>query len=234
MLRLAVCDDEDIHRKILKDKIIAYSLQYGIDFSLQEFTTANELLVAPCNYDMLFLDIKLENGINGIDIGCQLRDQGNDCIIILVTSLEQYAKQGYYADVFRYIVKPILQNELNEALNAGIQKIRRSKAKIQVKCLEAIQYFNVDDIILIESYNRKRSIYYKDQCYETWENLNVLFQKLPFNQFAYPNQSYIVNFDYIQCEKNNIITMENGKEIVISRNYLQSFMTELHRYVSVK
>ena len=162
MLRLAVCDDEDIHRKILKDKVIAFSLQYGVDFSLQEFISSNELLVAPCNYDILFLDIKLENGINGIDIGCQLRDQGNDCIIILVTSLEQYAKQGYYADVFRYIVKPILQNELNEALNAGIQKIRRSKAKIQVKCLEGIHYFNVDDINVMK--HGKLLIFYFRNC----------------------------------------------------------------------
>lgn len=234
MLRLAICDDESIHRKILKDKITAFSLQYDVDFCYQEFATANELIAAPFTYDILFLDIKLENGINGIDVGCKLREKGNDCIIVLVTSLEQYAKQGYYADVFRYIVKPVSRDELSEALNACIQKIRRSKSKIQVKCLDAMHYFNIEDIIFIESCNRKRSIYTLNQCYETWETLETLFQKLSTPQFAYPNQSFIVNLDDIRCEKMNVIIMENGKEISISRNCLKSFMIALHKYVSLK
>lgn len=234
MLRLAICDDESIHRRILKDKLIAYSLQYDVDFCYLEYATGYELSGAPFNYDILFLDIKLENGINGIDLGCKLRDKGNDCIIIFITSLEQYARQGYYADAFRYIVKPILQDDLNEALNAALHKIQRNKSKIQVKCLDATHYFSVDDIVFIESYDRKRSIHSMSQFYETWENLNTLFQKLPFSQFAYPNQSFIVNLEHVRYEKRNVITLENGKEIVISRNCLKPFMTALHGYVNLK
>lgn len=234
MLRLAICDDESIHREILKDKIIAFSFENDMDFHYQEFKSAHDLLSAPFNYDILFLDVRLEQGINGIDIGCQLRAQGNDCIIILVTSLEQYARQGYYADVFRYLVKPIKQAELDEALQACLKKLERSRVKIPVKCLDAMYYFNIDDIMVIESYNRKRNIYVKDQCYETWENLEILFEKLPADQFAYPQKSYIVNLDYIVSEKMNVITMENGKEISISRIQQKPFMTALHRYVSLK
>ena len=234
MLRLAICDDEQIHRKTLKDKIIIFSFQNNVDFCFKEFATADELLSAPFNYDILFLDIKLDNNMNGIDIGYQLRERENDCIIILVTLFEQFIRQGYYADAYRYLVKPVKQKELDEALRSSIKKLNRSKAKILVKCLDTQHYFNIEDIIYIESYNRKRYIYLRSKTYETWESLNAIFEKLPHNQFTYPQKSYIVNFDYIISEKMNIITMENKKEISIAKTQLRAFMTALHQYVHLK
>ncbi len=230
MLCLAICDDEKMHRELLKEKLDVYSFQEDVVFRFIEIGSSQELLCTPFDYDILFLDIKLENGINGIDIACMLREQGNNCAIVIVTSLEEYALQGYRADVFRYIVKPIKQEELNEALSALIKKLNRMKVFLQVRCLDAVHYFDIERISLIESYDRRRRIYYDDRIFESVESLESIYRRLPPHQFAYPQKGCIVNLDDVFREKMKVLTMKSGKVIPISRTYLQSFMTALHKY----
>ena len=40
LLRIAVCDDEAIHRLIIRDKLDAYAISNDIDYELDEFTNS--------------------------------------------------------------------------------------------------------------------------------------------------------------------------------------------------
>ena len=44
LLRIAVCDDEAIHRLIIRDKLDAYAISNDIDYELDEFTNSKELM----------------------------------------------------------------------------------------------------------------------------------------------------------------------------------------------
>ena len=68
LLRIAVCDDEAIHRLIIRDKLDAYAISNDIDYELDEFTNSKELMKMENIYDILFLDVQLEDGMNGIEI----------------------------------------------------------------------------------------------------------------------------------------------------------------------
>ena len=58
LLRIAVCDDEAIHRLIIRDKLDAYAISNDIDYELDEFTNSKELMKMENIYDILFLDVQ--------------------------------------------------------------------------------------------------------------------------------------------------------------------------------
>lgn len=112
LLKIAVCDDEAIHRLIIRDKLDKFAISNDVDYELDEFCTSEELLKIKNIYDILFLDVQLENGVNSIEIGKQLVKDGLDATIILTTSFEQYAAEGYHLHAHRYLVKPIAQEKI--------------------------------------------------------------------------------------------------------------------------
>ena len=114
LLRIAVCDDEAIHRLIIRDKLDAYAISNDIDYELDEFTNSKELMKMENIYDILFLDVQLEDGMNGIEVGKRLLQKGIDATIIITTSFEQYASEGYHLKAHRYLIKPIQQSNFNE------------------------------------------------------------------------------------------------------------------------
>lgn len=231
MLRIAVCDDEKLHRELLTDAITAFSIHNDMEFSVVQISVAEELLSRNLDYDVLFLDILLNDGVNGIEVGHQLREHGYDGIIIIVTLMDEYLIDGYSIEAFRYIMKPITQEKIDEALRGVLKKYSKDNLKIQVRCLDGECFLDVNEIIMIESYHRGRKIYLEDRIAETRETLDELCKKLPQDQFAYAQKSYIVNFKHLMSENRSIITMRNKTKIVISRARTNDFMRSLQTYI---
>lgn len=94
LLRIAVCDDEAIHRLIIRDKLDAYAISNDIDYELDEFTNSKELMKMENIYDILFLDVQLEDGVNGIEVGKRLLQKGIDATIIITTSLSSMHRKA--------------------------------------------------------------------------------------------------------------------------------------------
>lgn len=231
MLRIAVCDDEPIDRELLVKAIMKFSLCNDLEFSVVQLSVADELLSGNLDFDIFFLDILLNDGINGIDVGRQIRGNGYTGIIVIVTSMGQYLLDGYLIEAFRYTVKPIAQEKVDEALWGFLQKFNKDDQKIEVRCLDGVFFFDVNEIIIIESYRRVRKIYLEDRVAETRESLSELYDKLPKVQFDYAQKSFIVNFKHLMSEIRNVIAMRNGEKITISRARLDEFMTAFKRYI---
>lgn len=152
LLRIAVCDDEAIHRLIIRDKLDAYAISNDIDYELDEFTNSKELMKMENIYDILFLDVQLEDGMNGIEVGKRLLQKGIDATIIITTSFEQYASEGYHLKAHRYLIKPIQQSNFNEAIVSCIKDFKKSNRKIEVKCAYENCFISINSIVYIESY----------------------------------------------------------------------------------
>ena len=67
LLKIAVCDDEAIHRLIIRDKLDKFMISMMI-MSWMNFVHQRNLLKIKNIYDILFLDVQLENGVNSIEL----------------------------------------------------------------------------------------------------------------------------------------------------------------------
>lgn len=221
MLKVAVCDDDPHVFSMVKDFLTKYSIQNDIDCERPlSFSTAEALLLAPFNYDVLFLDIRLErtNGIDdGIEVGMRLREQGNNARIIVLTSLPDMAIRASEMDITMYLLKPLNQEKFNRALNAAIKSYNRTVEKITVYYDHVTHIVPIKDIISIESQNHKRFIITKDTSYanalrslNTWEELLGKYINLPC--FYWINRSIMINLDHVQTLEKTGLIMVNGQQ----------------------
>lgn len=95
MLRIAICEDEEVHKKILVDLIERYP--FKTDYLLTTFQYGYELVEASkkgMRFDIIFLDMRLDNE-DGIDVANEIRKTDINTGIIITTSLIEYAVLGY-------------------------------------------------------------------------------------------------------------------------------------------
>lgn len=230
MVKIAICDDEKSHRRKLREQINFYSIQKNIDFEVEEFSSPEVLLQSSFKFDLLFLDIYLNTNKNGVEYGKILREMGNNSYIVFFTSSQEFSIEGYTVGAFRYLVKPISQEDITKTLDAFLKKVIHTADKISITSNNSEYYINIYDIIYIESISRKRSIYVYDYTIETWETLVSLYNRLPRDIFLYPHKCFIVNINHVRYFNNYQILMNNGVTITLGRKYNKDFKHRLHTY----
>lgn len=233
MFKIAICDDEQIQRSMLREQINYYSIQKSIDFEIKEFSSGRLLLQSNFHFDLLFLDIYLKDDYNGLDYAKKLRDMGNTSFIVFFTSLNEsnFIRAGYTVGAFRYLVKPIDQFDINSLMDDFICKISNHSDKISITANKCDYFININDIIFIESISRKRSIYVADYKIETWETLSSLYNRLPQDIFLYPHKCFVVNINHVENLTNNQILMSTGTTITLGRRYYKDFRSKLYNLI---
>ena len=101
-----------------------YFIKEAIDYQIHRCKNKNELFQTIKQYDLLFLDIELDE-VNGIDLGMELKKNNHDCRIMITTNYAKYAIDGYKINADRYFIKPINQQEFNIEMNAIVKTYLR-------------------------------------------------------------------------------------------------------------
>lgn len=234
MLKIALCDDDSFIYDELKGCLSAFSIRHNESFELQYYKAAQELLDAPFDYNILFLDIMLDNGQDGIEIGKLLRERENTAIIHLLTSRKDRIKDGYKATVMRYLMKPIEQTELDEALLASLKILRSSKKILPVMFKQKTVYVEIENIVLAESYYRKRYIHTTSGRLETMEKWLPLCERLKGKGFFLPQKYILINFAHIQSATKQTVTMKNGRTIIFAKGVYENFNREYMHHLGGK
>ena len=118
MYHIAICDDEIEFVSELKDLLKRYSGETGIELMIAEYRNGQELIE---NYDtttdLIFLDIQM-NKMDGLTAAGKIRELDEEVSIIFLTSLKQYALEGYQYQAVNYIVKPMKYIRLKTEMNS--------------------------------------------------------------------------------------------------------------------
>lgn len=223
MIRIAICDDSSIDREKIKNSLITFSIQHNRECDLTEFGTSEELLNSTEKYDILLLDVMLENDVDGIGIGTLLRKKRNMSIIILITSRQDRYKEGYQANTFRYLTKPISQLELNAALLDAIDFLGATPAKFAVTFKGKSTYVNIRDILYVDSYYRKRHVHTIQDVYDTTVKWDDIVARLPKDRFMSPRKGYLINVAHVKESNMTQFTMTDGLTLRFTQNHYKEF-----------
>ena len=226
-MRVAICDDET---KDLRELQMAIE-QYGSIDSLEvySFSSAAELYSAEKynNFDIAILDIEMD-APNGYEIAKRLIDQKPAPIIIFLTNSMAYTIRGYGV-AFRYLTKPINQEQLNKALSAAICEVIANRFVFSVDGTSHI--ICMDDIYYFEVFNHHTILHTMDSEYTFRATLKDVLSKLPSGYFGTPHQSYIVNFSHVKTAMSKEVHLTNGALIPISRRKQADFDNQFHAYL---
>jgi len=221
-MHVVICDDEDIFLHYLKELLLRNSVEKNREITVTEYTGGGELLAAfsegtLMNMDILFLDIRME-GLDGLETARRLREKGCGCLIVFLTSLEEYAREGYEVRAFRYLLKDQVDRELERVMDACCHE------------LVAEEYFTFSyerrsysirkqDILYFESRKRMVYLFTARGEYQFYQKLDVLENQLLGEGFLRCHRSFLVQERKVKSWKEHALWLEDGREIPISRTY---------------
>lgn len=231
---VCICDDEQKTRQELKEYILQYSFSNNLDIDAFEMSSANDLLSCEQQYDILFLDIKFKREYVGIKVAEELRQRGNNAIIVIITAFGAMAIEGYRAEAYRFIVKPFSEEQICTLLDECMAKLYKTIDYIKIVSASQAKQIRADKVLYVYSLTRKRHVVCNDVELLTWQSLQEIMDNLPSDRFAYAQKSYIVNLGFVDTIRSESIILINGKEIPMGKLYREDFMKKLQAWIKRK
>lgn len=224
MLRIAICDDDRYITKRLSDYLMQYSFQHDCEQLVCAFSTAAELLETTFQYDVLFLDIMLDAGQDGIEIAKQLRKINSTPIIIIISSRADKHVDAINATIFRYIVKPFSQKQIDQIMDEAYQYLNKNERIFPIYFGKETHYVLLHDIIFVESYNRKRFVCTKDRTIKTTESWCSFMERISGEScFFKPHKTLLINLYHVRSNTKTEILMDTGKRVTLSKGGYYAF-----------
>ena len=216
-IKIAICDDEYIHRKILLKYVKRLFLSES--YEVLEFSSGENLLRDyPEELDILLLDIQML-GINGIETAKKIRLFDTNVTIVFTTAISDFMQEGYEVRAFRYLLKPIKYNDFSKHLIQCKKEVLSNKEKcISIKEIDEGKniIIPVNSILYIEMECRITLIHTDNKIYKTREPIKKFENDLKEFLFYRCHRAYLINLYKINSiGKNTVVIKDN--EILVSR-----------------
>ena len=227
MLNFVLCDDNlpSLNRlsKLLENIFMKNNIDAQVGLAS---TTPTEVLtyVKENNVDVLFLDINLNDKLNGCDVANIIRKNNKNVYIIFLTGHLEYILQAYKYKTFDYLPKPIVEERLEETVLRLIEDMSISHLNF-IKINNDKTLINADEINYIKKDGMKLLFCSDRKTYETYSSFSKYEDCLPEN-FIRCHKSYIVNINNVTEFKpnQNILELKNNQTCNIGAKYKTNFM----------
>lgn len=106
MINIAIVEDNREQAAALENHIKTYASEHKLSVSVSIFYEPITFLEKYSPFHIVYMDIMMPM-LNGMDAAKLLREKDEKVILIFVTTMRQYAIQGYEVAASDFIVKPI-------------------------------------------------------------------------------------------------------------------------------
>lgn len=237
MIRIGICDDENILLEKIKEHVENCLSHNQIFASIHSFDKGKNLLYEiedGTGFDLLLLDIEMPE-MDGMELAAQIKKLLPDVFILFITSHMKYALDAYELSVFRYIPKNDLDGRLDHALLDAAKLI-----ELQMR-----------ESYIIQNQNRLERIPLKNLLYITHEGKNALlvtnilepsgekksfkvrktmqqvFAELNGNEFIFIDRGCIVNLSQIMSVRENFCILKDNTQLPVSQSRMQNLKENL-------
>ncbi len=231
MIKAVIVEDSRLARLELKELLRAHP---EIEVSGEAATISQALeLIRLTTPDLMFLDIHLPGG-NGFELLEQLEHLPG---IIFTTAFEQYALQSYNYNTIDYLLKPIVPERLQKAIQKTLASLNSTAHQNQVPCKPDRIFIKdqhrtwlvaLNDIRYFESKGNYTQVHFDNFSPLMLRSLQQLEDTLNPGKFIRINRQQIVNVSHIQRAvevpgKRLQLTLNDGTLVEVSRRQVGRF-----------
>lgn len=235
-MKIAICDDDDISREQIAQIVSLYA--FNRDISVSVYTRGFQLLEDARKiggFDIYILDIIMP-GLNGIQLGLQLRQDLFSGKIIYLTSSQEYSVASYKTHASGYLIKPVQQAELFSLLDTLTLSIQSAKNKSMiVRTRESILKLNFSSILYAELV-RKTVVYHllSGKCVDS-TSIRCTFSEavqelLRDSSFVLCGSTKIIHLAYVIEMDSDTITFKNGERLYLGRRSCRELRSAWYNY----
>lgn len=225
-MKIVICDDSIADLSRIEKALHKYMNEKGTtDYQTEKYSDPTRLFRAIS--DKQFADIYILDMImadkTGIDIGRHLRKSGCGNAIIYITTSDEFALDAYNVHAIRYLLKPIREADLFEALDYAFScsEIKCGPVYL-IKTKEGLVSAPYSKIEYIENVSRMLDVHLTDG--ETLKSIFIrksfdeeIFELIQDGSFIQVHKSYIINLNYVKQLTSGSIIMESGAQIPVSK-----------------
>jgi two-component system LytT family response regulator len=195
--------------------------------------------------DIVFLDIEMP-GMNGFELLKHV-DQ-TTFKVIFTTAYDQFALQAFEVNAYDYLLKPVVEEELERALNKVIENDHHDETLIEIRTLmsklergqnrsfaiptlEGLEFIEANQIIRCVSDSNYTHIHLENSksllIAKTLKDVELI---LDDKQFYRIHNSHIINLNYLKKYlkgKDGSVVLKDGTTIPISRSRKGGFLKEI-------
>ncbi len=218
-MNIAIVDDMATECTILCKLLKQHANEQRLTIQIKEFHSCSELLndYVLCSYDVIFMDIFLNNE-NGVDCALKLRQLDENVNIIFLTTSSEFGVKSYDVRAADYIVKPATLEKISRALNYC--KISELQSEPSITVTTRHQQFEVklNHILYADFQNRSACIHLRDCIVPVSGTFSELSEKLTaYTQFMSCFKGIVVNFKEVREVCGDYLILKNGERLPVSR-----------------
>ena len=230
MLRIAVCDDEQLYLDKTRAMLEQYAAAHDMEITAEAFMTPSALLDsmdAGERHDIYLLDIYMP-GVSGMSVATELRSKGVRSPIIFLTSSTEHAVEAFGVNATHYLLKPYTQQNFFAAMDKAMQSISaHAEESIVLKIGGEYQNVTVSHILYCESADNYQRLWMKDGS-ELLVRMTAseLYDMLHgFGCFHRCGRAYILNLDHVKKVTVNAAVLKTGKQLPLPHSAVAPLRT---------
>lgn len=240
-MKVAICDDSIEDLMEIEHILAKYNEKNpNINLEIQKFSDALQLYVKIQEKelaDLYILDMLMPEK-SGIDLGNKIRRCGSEKTIIYITSSDEFALDAYDVHAIRYLLKPIRESQLYEALDYAFTCSEVSSGpRYLVRTRQGLVSVPYSRIEYIENSSRMLAVHMVDG-----EIIKSIFIRSSFDtevgelisegSFMQVHKSFLINKRYVKRLNGDCVILESGDRVPISKKRAADVKREYLLYIS--
>jgi DNA-binding LytR/AlgR family response regulator len=237
-LKTLIVDDEPIARKVLREEL---ELLDDVEVIGEAADGAAALVkIGQQDPDLVLLDLQMP-AMGGLEVVRQLKHGKRLPVIVVVTAHDEHALQAFEAGAIDYLLKPVRQERLSEAVERA-KRLTGRQATERIAQLQEIadpmsgqrtrrivgkigeEYFllSTDEIYAFQADGDLVWIVGAKRKYLATQTLKVLEERLKNTSFRRIHRNALINVDHVRkmsalTSQRWLITLANDQEFIASK-----------------
>lgn len=232
MLTIAICEDDKIQQQQLEKLIFDIGLKESI--KLDKFDSGEELVQAyeaEERYSIILLDMHM-NELDGIQTAEIIRKWDKNCLMIIITSIVEYAVLGYSIDAYDFILKPVNKEEFVKKISKAIREIQVIMNKTYaIQTRDTTIALRLSNIIYIESRKKRVIVHTSEESFVNNQSINIVENELTDDGFIRISRFYLVNVNHIKEINVKTLTLTSELELNYSDKYRNAIKKEYMKFM---
>ena len=226
-MNIAICDDEKGACLVIEELV----RKADSDAEISVFTNPDELLSAEDLFDLVFLDIQMEE-MTGIDAAKRLRTRETQPEIVFISAVQEYVFDAFDVEAFHYLIKPVDPAKFAKVYDRVKMRIADKKknfleteeaAILSVKNKTRQYSLKMTDVLYVENQLKKLLIHTKEETIDLYGAMKDI-EAQTGDGFFRCHRGYLVNLGHIKSYSKDEILLDNGERIMIAKERYPEFI----------
>lgn len=230
--KIDICDDEEAICALLCNYLDRMQADCGERFQIRIFHSAEELLgAARPDTDAVLLDISM-GAMTGMDAAKELRARGSRVALVFITTMTQYAIEGYEVHAFGFLRKPLEYRVFRRQMEDLIAHLRRAQGSAwEVRTGADSRILATNEIVCLDAYGHSVTVRLADgstlPCSATLSEAEGQLERVGFFRC---HKSYLVNLKHVKQIGTDSVTVTGDLVIPLSRHRRKDFLAAFARH----